>query len=73
MLLYPVKDKMRAWSTIEQDGHPSKIVMAVTLSLPTTATPSDHQPLCYQVAIPRRPPYDLVDTDVHNGAAHGES
>lgn len=73
MLLYPVKDKMRPWSAIEQDGCPTKIVMALTLSLPTTATPPDHQPVCYQVAIPGRPLYDLVDKDAHNTAAHGES
>jgi hypothetical protein len=73
MLLYPVKDKTRAWSTIEQNGHPSKIVMALTLSLPKTAAPSDHQPLCYQVAIPRRPLYELVDLGAHEAAFHGES
>jgi hypothetical protein len=73
MLLYPVKDKTRAWNTIEQNGRPSKIVMALTLSLPKTATPSDHQPVCYQVAIPRRPLYELVDMDAHKTASHGES
>lgn len=73
MLLYPVKDKGRAWSAIEQNGHPSKIVMALALSLPETATPSDRQPVCYQVAMPERPRYELVYLDAHKAASHGES
>lgn len=73
MLLYPIKNKTRVWSTIEQDGHPSKIVMALALSLPKTATPPDHQPVRYQVAIPGRPLYDLLDKGVSNVAARQDS
>jgi hypothetical protein len=73
MLLYPIKDKDRAWSTIEQNGRPSKIVMALTLSLPKTATPSDLQPVCYRVNVPGRPPYELVDLVTHKAASPGAS
>jgi hypothetical protein len=60
VLVYPVRDKLDN-EPLPQDGMPPGVVMALRLELPAKAVPSDHRPLVYQVVVPGKPLYAIVD------------
>ncbi|MGW4112639.1 Z1 domain-containing protein [Actinosynnema sp. NPDC004786] len=60
-IVYPVMRKDKLKLDIATDGHPTGVVMAFRLQLPDGTLPLDRKPLVYQVAIPDKPYYALVD------------
>ncbi|MFC3449526.1 Z1 domain-containing protein [Amycolatopsis speibonae] len=60
-ILYPVMKKDELNREITTDGYPSRMVMALMLQLPDGALPADHRPLVYQVVVPEKPLYAIVD------------
>jgi hypothetical protein len=60
-ILYPVMDKERHGSPTGDDGTLTGVVVALMLQLPDAAVPADRRPLVYQVAVPGKPPYELVN------------
>ena len=60
-IIYPVVDKEEVDHEIAQDGWPPKLVMAFMLQLPAAAVPADRRPLVYQVVVPDKPLYAIVE------------
>lgn len=60
LILYPVADKESTEITVV-NGRPQGVVMALRLSLPSAAVPPDRRPLVYQVVVPDKPLYSIVD------------
>jgi hypothetical protein len=46
---------------IADNGRPAGVVMALMLQLPDAAIPADRRPLVYQVVVPDKPLYAIVD------------
>ncbi|MFF5991931.1 Z1 domain-containing protein [Prauserella flavalba] len=60
-IVYPVMDKDRPMDKVADDGYPQGVAIAFMLQLPDSAVPADRRPLVYQVAVPDKPLYAIVD------------
>ncbi|CCH34620.1 Z1 domain-containing protein [Actinosynnema sp. NPDC047251] len=61
VILYPVMKKDELDAGLATDGRPTRLVMALMLQLPDGAVPADRRPLVYQVVVPEKPLYAIVD------------
>jgi hypothetical protein len=61
VILYPVMNKEELDGEIADNGWPTRVVMALMLQLPAAAVPADRRPLVYQVVVPGKPLYALVE------------
>ncbi|MCP2169149.1 Z1 domain-containing protein [Goodfellowiella coeruleoviolacea] len=60
-ILYPVMKKNELDRELVTDGYPTRLVMALMLQLPDGAVPADRRPLVYQVVVPEKPLYAIVE------------